>query len=390
MSSCWQPRALRKSGKTLVRMNHKALLTSLNRGDLERLTRAFGVILLSFLLTIAILANVHSVSIYAPQKGDYFNYSETIIVNNGQGSYTGYTDQTQIDGMEQMNSVSGSNVSASYSYTSQFSNNQGNSTSSSSSGHYTWSSSSFTYLNGTDNEVGYSKPTYVWFAINPSLPVGGTFYVLNTQFTVLSKNYSLQLPTEGNKYVQTIQGKGTGEHQRNDEYGVFTASYTWYEYFDPSTGYIVGYNYLEQDNGQGQAGSFTYTDDLYVTSTSYTLALATAPASDNGSTTSTTTNINASLAGLSPYLVVAILFIIALAVYAATRRRGKDDSLPKHSPYTPPPTPSSTPWQSRIDLGSKPTEQVVIRDVVKVNCRYCGTLIPSTDDTCPYCGGPRR
>ncbi len=356
------------------------------------MTRVFGVILLSFLLAIAIVANAHSVSAYAPRKGDYLNYSETITVNNGQGSYSGYTDQNQITGMEQMNSASGSNVSASYTYSYQFSNNQGNSTSSSSSGSYTWSSSSFTYLNGTDNQAGYSKPTYVWFAINSSLPVGGTFYVLNTQFTVLSENYSLQLPTEGNKYVQTIQAYGTGEHQRNDAYGVFTASYTWYAYFDSFTGYIVGYNYLEQDNGQyqGQAASFTYTDDLYVTSTSYALALASAPSNGNGSTTVATTDISATLAALSPYIVLAILLIVALAVYAFIRRRGKAGSLPKHSPYTPPPTPSSTPWESKIDLGSRPSEQVVIRDVAKVNCRYCGTLIPTTADTCPYCGGNRR
>lgn len=355
------------------------------------MTRASVVILLSFLVAIAIVANMHVVSAYAPRMGDHFDYSETIVVNNGQGSYTGYTDQTQITGMEEMKSVSGSNVSASYTYTYEFSNNQGSSTSSSSPGSYTWSSSSFTYINGTDNQAGYSKPTYVWFAINSSLPVGGTFYVLNTKFTVLSKNYSLQLPTQGNKYVQTIQGKGTGEHQRNDEYGVFTASYTWYEYFDPFTGYIVGYNYLEQDNGQyqGQAASFTYTDDLYVTSTSYVLALASAPSNGNGSTAGTTTNISLDLAEFYPYLVVGVLFIIALAVYAATRR-SKDHSLPKHSPYAPPPTPASTPWESRIDLGSRPPEQVVIREVAKVNCRYCGTLIPSTADTCPYCGGSRR
>lgn len=335
---------------------------------------------------------MHVVSAYAPRKGDYFNDSETIIVNNGQGSYTGYTDQTQITGMEQMNSVSGSNVSAFYTYNYQFSNNQGNSTSSSLSGNFTWSSSSFTYLNGTDNQVGYSKPTYVWFAINSSLPVGATFYVLNTQFTVLSKNYTLQVPTEGNKYVQTIQAKGTGEHQRNDEYGVLTASYTWNEYFDPFTGYIVGYNYLEQDNGQyqGQAASFTYTDDLYVTSTSYALALTSAPSNDNGSTAGTPTNISLNLAELPLYLALGAIVVIIALVYVGTRKRSKDDSLPKHSQYVPPPTSSSTPWESRIDLGSRPAEQVVIRDVAKVNCRYCGTLIPTTADTCPYCGGNRR
>ena len=358
--------------------------------NLKPSAKAFTFILLS-LLTLMTVARVQSFSTFA-QKGDYFNYSETTTVNNGQGSYTGYTDQTQITGMDQVTSIDGSDISSYYRITYQFSNNQGSSTATTSTGHYTWSSSSFTYLNGTDNQVGYSKPTYVWFAINPSLSVGSSFYSLNTQFTVLSKNYSLQLPTEGNTYVQTIQGKGIGEYQRNDEYGIFNASYTWYEYFDPSTGYIVGYNYLEQDTGeyQGQTGSFTYADNLYVTSTSYTLAQAAPPASVNSNTTFITTDMSADLAEFAPYVGIAVLFIIILVVYAATRRRGKEGGLPKHSPYTPPPAPSSQPWNSGIDLGSKPTEQVVIRDVVKVNCKFCGVLIPSTDETCPYCGGPRR
>jgi hypothetical protein len=361
----------------------------------------FGALLLALLLASAIVANMHFVSAYAPQKGDFFKYSETITVNNGSGSYTGYTDQSQINGTEQMNGVNGSVVAASYGYSYQYSNNQGSSTSGSTSGSYTWSSNNFTYVNGTDDQIGYSKPIYVWFAMNPSIPVGGTFYVLNTQFTVVSKNYSLQLRTEGNKYVQTIQAEGTGQYQRNDSYGVFTASYTWDAYFDPSTGYIVGYNYVEQDNGQyqGRAGSFTYTDNLYVTSTSYVLALASAPPNGNVSTSSSTTNPSG-LFGLAPYLgdivalLAVVLFVALIAVYAATRRRHKDDSLPKHPYplYTPPPSPppSSTPWESKIDLGAQPSEQVVIRDVAKVNCKYCGTLIPSTADTCPYCGAPRQ
>jgi hypothetical protein len=345
--------------------------------------KVFGATLSIFLVVIAIAANTNSVSAYAPQTGDSFNYSQTITVNNGQNSYAGYSDQTHTTGMEKMNSIIGSNVSATYSYSFQFSNNQGFSNSSSSSGNYTWSSSTFTYLKGTDNQVGYSSPVYVWFAMNPSLPVGGSFYALNTQFTVQSKNYSLQLPTEGNKYVQTIQAKGTGQYQRNDSYGQFTASYTWYEYFDPSTGYIVGYNYVEQDNGsyQGQAGSFTYTDNLYVTSTSYNLAPGTPPI----------TSISDVLLGLVPYFVVGIvvvIFITVIAVYASRRRR-RMDTIPEH-PLSPPGAPPSTPWEPKIDLGSKPPQQVVIRDVAKVNCKYCGTLIPTTADRCPYCGGPRQ
>jgi hypothetical protein len=359
------------------------------------LSRALGQMLFVFLLAVAVAADAQPASAYAPQKGDSFGYSETTTVNNGQGSYTGYTDQAQTTGMEQVNSASGSLVSASYSYSYQYSNNQGSSTASTSAGNYTWSSSTFTYVNGTDNETGfgglpYSKPLYVWFAMDPSLSVGGTFYVLNSQFTVMSKNYSLQLPTEG-KYVRAIQAEGTGTYQRNDAYGVFTASYTWYEYFDPSTGYILGYNYVEQDNGQfqGQAGGFTYTDTLYVTSTSYPLT-----ASSATNIQSTASASQAPAGGFPDYLVylaAGILVVSVVVIYAAMRKRGKD-SLPKRSPppYVPPSTPSPTPFQSNIDLGSRPPEQVVIREVAKVNCKYCGTLIPSTADVCPYCGGPRQ
>jgi len=354
-------------------------------------SKASGALLSMFLVAVALAASVHPVSAYAPQKGDRFDYSETIVVNNGQGSYAGYNDQTQVTGTEQVNSVSDGNVSSHYSYSYEFSDNQGSSTSSLSAGDFTWSSSSLTYLNGTDDQVGYSKPVYVWFAMDPSIPAGGTFYALNTQFTVLSKNYSFQLPTEGNKHVQTIQAKGVGQYQRNDSYGLFAASYTWYEYFDPSTGYFVGYNYVEQDNGQyqGQVGSFTYTDDIYVTSTSY--ALAPAEALSTSSTTSASTEAGTTRSDLYVgYALLLAIFAVVIAViaYAVGKRRGRVP-LPKHSPSAPPPPPPA-PWESKIDLGSTPPQQVVIRDVAKVNCRYCGTLIPTTAGTCPYCGGPRK
>lgn len=364
-------------------------------------TKLFGAALLAFLLAISISANIQLVSAYTPQKGDYFNYSETTTVNNGQGGYTGYTDQLQTTGMERMNSVNGSVVSAFYSYTYQYSNNQGSSTSSSSSGTYTWSLDNFTYVNGTDGQVGfggipYSKPLRVWFAMNASLSDGSTFFVLNTRFTIISKNYSFQLPTQ-NKYVQTIQTEGTGQYQRNDSYGIFTASYSWDEYFDPTTGYIVGYHYVEQDNGnyQGQSASFTYTDDLYITSTSYSLIAASPPTSLTKSLTNQSQSQSQGFSGGFPlYLIllpagVAVLFVVAIIVYALARR-GKE-RLPEH-PYTSytPPGPPPTPFESKIDLGSKPPEQVVIRDVAKVNCKYCGTLIPTTAETCPYCGGPRQ
>jgi hypothetical protein len=353
----------------------------------ELFARASRILLLPSLLAMVIAANAVVVSAYSPQKGDSFSYSETITVNNGQGSYSGYTDQTMVSGVERVDSVNGSVVSTSYSLSYQYSSSQGSSTSHSSSGSFAWSSSGFTYLNGTDDQVGYTQPLYVWFAMDTSVPVGGTFNSLNTQFTVLSKNYSLQLPTEGNRYVQTIEAEGTGKYLRSDSYGVFNASYTWYEYFDPATGYIVGYSYLEQDNGQyqGQPGGFTYTDDLYVTSTSYTLAQASA-----GGTTLTTTTTPVDM-GTTPYVYYAVallaVLVVALAVYAATRRGRKSEPLPKHSRYVPPPPMAG---ESRVDLGSKPPEEVVIKEVAMVNCKFCGTLIPTTAQTCPHCGAPRQ
>ncbi len=297
--------------------------------------KVLGTVLFVLLLATAVPASMRPLSAYAPKQGDSFNYSETIAVNNGQGSYTGYTDQTLVTGMEQMDSVTVGLVSSSFSFSYQYTSSQGNSSSYSSSGKYTWSPGNFTYVTGTDNQVGYSKPTYVWFAMDPSLPVGGSFYALNTHMTILSKNFSLQLPTEG-RFVQAIQAQGTGDYQRDDSYGVFTATYTWTEYFDPTTGYIVGYNYVEQDSGQyqGLAGSFTYTDDLYVTSTSYALASA---------SPSNTTTSSGPL-GSTPYvtyalLLVAILVIIAVVVYGATRRRGEGKPLPKHPQYMPPSRP---------------------------------------------------
>ena len=336
--------------------------------------RSLGPLLLSLLILTALAASVHPVSAYAPHSGDAFRYSETTTVSNGQGSYTGYSDQTLTTGEEEIQSITGNDVLTHYSYNYSFSSNQGNSSSGSKSGDYSWSTGTFTYVNGTDNQVGYSEPIYVWFAMDPSLPVGGTIWALNTHLVILASNYSLQLPTEG-KYVQTIEAKGTGQYQRNDAYGVFTATYTWYEYFDPATGYIIGYNYTEQDTGsyQGQAGGFTFTDVLYVTSTSYPLSATPAP---------TTTTATGALT-FTPYLEVLIPVVVVVIIVGvlalAVRGRRQRGPLPEHPPSVPPPGPSAPPppppppepWGSNVNLGSKPSEQVVIREVAKVACKYC-------------------
>lgn len=364
-----------------------------------------GFYIASALLLIVLLVGTtgetpYTAVAYTPANGDHFTYSEMITVSHGQGSYLGYTDNTVINGEERVTGVNGSIVSSYYDYVYNYTSNQGNSESGSSSGFYSWSAANYTYLNGTDNQVGYSKPTYVWFAMNASTPVGGTFYVLNTRFTVLSKNYSYFLPLM-NRYVRTIEAAGQGQYQRNDSYGVFAAQYTWYEYFDPSTGYIVGYSYVEHDTGeyQGQAGSFQYTDNLSVVSTSYPLTYVSSPNNPPVIPPPVQTISFSALSLLILFGVIIIaVFVGALAISRGRRRK----EIPEHPSYVPPPPPSpvsssevspqaspqDAPAAPAVSLGSQPPEQVVIKEVVKVKCKYCGTLIPTTAETCPYCGAP--
>lgn len=324
---------------------------------------------------------VYATSTYTPHGGDYFNYHEVESLSNGAGSYAGYTEQTIVDGKETVNSVDSSGIaSASYSYSYTFSNSSGSTETGSKSGDYTFSSTSYLYINGTDDQTGYVNPT-VWFMMDNSIPKGGTFTVLNTVMTVDSRSYSYYLASE-NRNINTIFAQGSSNYERNDEYGHFTAAYTWKIYFDPSTGYIVGYSYVEQDTNPSGDG-FTWTDNLYVTSTSYALETATSGNSGAG-TSSPTLNF-----GVIAAIVAVIIIVIAIIAVAFARRKRP---LPKHAPqqeYVPPPPPSPP----EIDLTPKqqpPVQQIVIKEVVKVNCRYCGALIDSTAQTCPVCGAPRN
>ena len=364
----------------------------------DKIKQALPILVLLLLLSIATIEGVRSplaVSAYTPHQGDYFNYYEVENLGNGSGAYAGYTEQTIVNGKEIMNGVNGSTVSASYSYTYSWSNNEGSSTTASQSGNFAWSDSSFLYVNGTDGQVGYINPT-VWFAMPVSTPVGGTFSVLNTPMTVMSRNYSLNIPSEGavlqGKTVSTIFAQGNGTYYGspdNNAYGMFNAKYTWDEYFDPTTGYIVGYNYLEQDSNSSGT-SFNYSDDLYVTSTSYPLAQIGSGLSTTSLTSTTTSAAAPVSSGFGPYVlyIVALVFIVLIAgvIIHAFSKRGGRGTLPTHPPTTTAPPPQN------IDLSPKEqpsVQQVVVREVAKVKCAYCGALIDSTAQVCPVCGAPR-
>jgi hypothetical protein len=338
-------------------------------------------VVIALLLSLA-LFSVQAFAAYVPHQGDYFSYYEVQNLGSGTGDYSGYTEQTIINGTEAINGVTANGtVSAYYSYSYDFSNSSGSTETGGSSGNFTFSSNNFLYINGTDDQTGYVNPT-VWFCMDNSIPEGGTFTLLNTLMTVKSTNYSYFLPSQ-NRSVYAIYAQGKSSYERNDVYGQFTATYTWDTYFDPSSGYIVGYDYAEHDTNPSGTG-FTYTENLYINSASY--PLITAPtASPNGSS-------DLMKDALYMAAIVIIIAIILIIIYAASRRRRRLPKHPAQQPvYTPPSEPPPPPPPQDINLTPKqpPVQQIVIKEVVKVKCRYCGALIDSTAEKCPFCGAPR-
>jgi hypothetical protein len=332
------------------------------------------------LLLLALPSASASGTHYLPQTGDRFHYTETIQLASGVGNYSGYTESTYLNGTVGLTAVAPNGTeSASYSNSGTWSNNTGSSETLNSAGTFTFSAQTFQYVQGTDNQTGYTNP-YVWFYMDNSLAPGASFYILNTRMIVQSVNASYALD---GKYVATIAAQGTGSFQRNDEYGLFTASYTWQANYDPSTGYIVGYLYTEQDR-DGAGDGFTVTDLLYVTTTTYALTPAVAPSASPGGSSS-----------ILPYTVIGvILLVVIVIVWLAVRSRSRrGPSLPRHSAggavgYGPPPG-TAPPPVNLIPSQQPAVQQVVLRETVKVNCRYCGALIDTTATVCPVCGAPR-
>ena len=341
-------------------------------------------VLPAILLTVVLLAVVSGVPAhYTPKPGDYFTYYEVENLGNGTGDYQGYTEHTVVTGTETMNSVNSSGVvSAYYHYSWVYSNSTGQTQSGVSSGNFTFSDSSYLYINGTDNQTGYVNPT-VWFYMNDVVQNGSSFFILNTQMTVISTDYSYHLPTQ-NKNVRSIFTQGKSSYHRSDSYGNFNAQYTWNSYFDPTTGYIIGYAYTEHDTNASGSG-FTYSDFLYVNSTSYSLTTS----------SGNIPNQNGGFGYLEIGLIV-VLILVMLVVVLITVFRKRKQSIPKHSQQpgstaggyqSPPPAgPAQT-----VNLTPKqpPVQQIVVKEIVKVKCSYCGALIDSTAQNCPECGAPR-
>ena len=325
---------------------------------------------------------------YTPVAHDQFAYDETVNVSNGVGNYSGYSDSTVINGSVEVTAVQATGAVQAYYYNvDRYSNNEGQDYSWTSSGPFGFDDRTFFYVNGTDNQTGYLNPT-VWFYIDNDLGAGAMVTLLDSSFTVVSPSTPYDLATSAGGWVKTIFLEGNGSYERNDSYGEFNAQYNWKAYFDPSTGYIVAYLYTEQDSDAAGDG-FTLTDSLAVTQTSYPLTPDTPASSSTGTGSGSSTSDVLLYAVVGAVIVVVILVVIVVAVLASRRRR-----LPRHSttgrvpfgvaPIGPPPPPINL-----TPAGQPPVQQIIIKETVKVNCQYCGSLIDSTAEKCPFCGAVR-
>ena len=343
---------------------------------------------LVFLLPLALLLvpmSGMSPSHYLPGAGDSFHYAETIVLSAGTGNYTGYSENSNYNGSIAVTSVLPNGTeSATYQASGTFRNSTGTTQPWSERGTFTFSATTFHYVRGTDNQTGYVNP-YVWFYMDNSLGQGSTFFILNTPMNVVSTSYPYPNSLSPTGYVRTIFAEGNGSHQRNDVYGKFTASYQWQEFFDISTGYVVGYSYSETDSDRAGDG-FVWTDTLSDTQTTFGLTAAPAPPM---------TNIGSSSALMSTLLFSLVFFLpvtLGLAAIIVWIQRKKAARLQRHPTapipgtlpsYAPPPPVDLIPRDQPL------VQQVVIRETVKVPCRFCGTLIDSTALACPKCGAPR-
>jgi hypothetical protein len=85
--------------------------------------------------------------------------------------------------------------------------------------------------------------------------------------------------------------------------------------------------------------------------------------------------------------IVLLIVGVGILVYAFSRRSRR--TLPKHPSQQGYPQPGPPPPDIDLTPKQPPVQQIVIKEVVKVKCGYCGALIDSTAQVCPICGAPR-
>ncbi len=219
-------------------------------------------------LALVLLAAAPAVA-GAPQTGDFFEFDQTVTVNQGTGYYyDGYTETTQSHYRYAVQGVSGDQVTVAGTGSWTYSNSTGSTLSGNEPYNLVFSASTRGYLSGIDVVVPDPATAKIWFWIPTPAAVGQVIYILNDPLTVTSTASTYWIGAVPHTAV-VLEGSGT--YDRNDVYGTFTAEYSDTYYFDPTTGFILAEKFYETDNGYGTyaGNSFVNSTTLTVTSSSY-------------------------------------------------------------------------------------------------------------------------
>jgi L-amino acid N-acyltransferase YncA len=125
------------------------------------------------------------------------------------------------------------------------------------------------YVEGTDLD-DYDDSTerlFTWVWIPPELAVGERVPILEHDFVVIDREPHSTVGGE----VPAIHVRAEGADARHDAYGDFQTTYVDDYWFDAATGYFLESRYVEHDRGvlDGVSGSFTWTETVRVSGASY-------------------------------------------------------------------------------------------------------------------------
>ena len=232
----------------------------MSRSKLRRLCLTLATSVLLMMLLMPPCITLASAELAA---GDYFEYDYNTHVGNGKDYYEGYSDTMRSSSRYVIEAVGSDTVIASATGSWTFEGSDGAFDNGVLDMNFSFSKSSRRYIGPPDVEGVYSDPS-VWFWIPSNLDKGQTVRILEDMYTVTSAEKSVWMGLVPHLVTEL---KASGVYTRDDDYGVFSASYHDTYWFDRATGYLVAEMYDEKD--VNSEASFTFTADLKVTSSSY-------------------------------------------------------------------------------------------------------------------------
>jgi GNAT superfamily N-acetyltransferase len=206
-----------------------------------------------------------------PQAGDFFEYDYNTFVDQGTGLYTGYSDVMRSHARYHIQSVQGDLATYRGLGSWTFDGSDGTHQSGITDVTPVINLTTRRYASGADVNTSIPDPA-VWFWIRMPVSVGQTVPVLDDMFTVVSTDAAVW---DGVVPHRTVQLQASGQYQRKDAYGSFTATYTDSYFFDPESGYIVAERFEERD--VNFEATFRFRAEVHVTAANYSAPIAILP-----------------------------------------------------------------------------------------------------------------